>query len=100
MRGGAFLKGVSVCEIRDMDERKKLLKPEIHMLNAEAAGAMPQNLLASTSARMRSLRTNGNGACDMHALFGMPTPTANGALELFTHDARILAAQHFFLDRR
>ena len=93
-RGGAYDQGVYVCESKDMGDRHQLLKPEVYNLNLEQFGVLQGNLLGHVSAEMRSLRTNGDGACGMHAVFGAPEPARTGGLELFASDARNLAAQH------
>ena len=93
-RGGAYDRGVYVCESKDMDDKHQLLKPEVYNLSFEQLGVLQGNLLGYVSAQMRSLRTNGNGACGMHAVFVALEPARTGGLELFAPDARNLAAQH------
>ena len=82
-RGGGYECGVYVCESKDMDEKKHLLKPEIFHLTVEQFEELGETVMSCVSARMRSLRTNGDGACGMHALFGTPVfAPASNAYEL------------------
>ena len=91
-RGGAYDQGVYVCESKDMGGN--LVKPELYNLNFEQLGAMQDTLIGRVSARMRALRTNGDGACGVHGLFGSPALSRTGEFELFASDARNVAAQH------
>lgn len=93
-RGGAYDKGVYICESNDMDERNNLVKPEIFRISAAQAAGLPDTLLEHVSVEMRSLRTNGNGACGIHGIFGEPAPALTGGVELFASSARALASQH------
>ena len=92
--GGAYDHGVYECESKDIDERNDLVKPEVYHINLEQLGVMQNILLGRVTSLMRSLRTNGNGACGMHALFGTPAPARTGGFEFFAPDARDLAAQY------
>ena len=82
-RGGGYECGVYVCESKDMDEKKHLLKPEIYYLNVEQLEELGESVMNCVSDRMRSLRTNGDGSCGMHALFGTPVfASVSNAYEL------------------
>ena len=94
-RGGGYECGVYVCESKDMDEKKHLLKPDIYHSNVEQLKELGETVMNSVSPRMRSLRTNGDGACGMHALFGTPVfSLASNGYELYFSGARELASQH------
>ena len=52
-------------------------------------------MINSVSVLMRALRTNGDGACGMHALFGtLVFETVSNGYELFCPGARVMAAQY------
>ena len=96
LRGGGYIDGVYMCESSDMDGRKSLLKPEIYTLNITLNPDMPSMLREAMATRMRSLRTNDDGACGVHALLGAPLPMSVGVgrYELFAGNARDIAVQH------
>ena len=96
MRGGGYTDGVYMCESSDMDGRTSLLKPEIYTFDFTLNPDMPSMLREAMAACMRSLKTNGDGACGVHALLGVPWPMSAGLgrYELFADNARDIAVQH------
>ena len=78
-----------------MDKKKQLLKLEVYNLRVVQLQGLGEFVIRSASDRMRALRTNGNGACGMHALFGTPKlALAGDYFELYCSRARELASQH------
>ena len=93
-RGGVYDQGVYECESKDIDERTNLVKPEVYYIDLAQLGVVRNILLGRVSSFMRALRTNGNGACGMHALFGTPVRARTSGYEFYVPDARDLAAQY------
>ena len=93
LRGGAYEDGVYVCEPQDMDEAQSLLQPVTYAIDPEMISFLPSRLRESVSPRMRALKTNGNGACGIHASLGEPVKTAQGFLEFLAADARDVAVR-------
>ena len=54
-------------EHEDVEFERQLLKPEVYELNVAHFEESPQLLRNAISAQMRSIRTNGDGACGVHA---------------------------------
>ena len=94
LRGGAYEKGVYICEPQDMDEEQGLLLHGTHAIDLAMNSTMPSMLSESVSACMRALNTNRNGACGIHALLGKPVRTADGQLEFLFVDACEIAVTH------
>ena len=93
-RGGGYDKGVYTFEHEDVEFERQLLNPEVCELNVAPFEESPQFLRNAISAQMRSIRTNGDGACGVHALFGSPELAINGGYELFARRARDIAVEH------
>ena len=93
-RGGAYDRNVYVCESKDMDERKRLLKPEVYNLRVEEVLAQEEFVVRSVSTRMRALNTTGDGACGMHAFFGEPKLRNCGYFEMQISNPREMAARY------
>ena len=93
-RGGGYDKGVYTFEHEDVEFERQLLNPEVYELNVAHYEESPQLLRNAISAQMRSIRTNGDGACGVHALFGSPELAINGGYELFAQRARVVAVEH------
>ena len=93
-RGGGYDKGVYTFGHEDVEFERQLLNPEVYELNVAHFEESPQLLRNAISAQMRSIRTNGDGACGVHALFGSPELAINGGYELFAQNARVIAVEH------
>ena len=93
-RGGGYDEGVYTFKHDDVEFERQLLKPEVYELNVAHFEESPQLLRNAISAQMRSIRTNGDGACGVHALFGSPELAINGGYELFARRARVVAVEH------
>ena len=64
-----------------------LVQPAIYELDVQKVSGLNPFLDMAIARELRSLRTNGDGACAMHALFGVPCDFS-GRQELFLHNAR------------
>ena len=85
---------VDICETWDMEKKQGLVSRGTYNVSVAACSCIPSVLSESVSSRMYALKTNGNGACGIHALLGAPVRTALGSLELFAEDARETAVTH------
>ena len=77
-----------------MDDKQGLLSRGMYDVSVTVSSSLPSVLSEAVAPRMCALNTNGNGACGIHALLGVPVRTASGALELFAEGARETAATH------
>ena len=93
-RGGAYEESVYMCEASDMNEKQGLLSREVYEVSTTMSASLPSLLSEAVTPSMFALKTNGDGACGIHALLGRPVQTASGALELFAECARETAATH------
>ena len=94
LRGGACEESVDICETWDMEKKEGLVSRETYNVSVAAFSGIPSVLSECVSSRMYALKTNGDGACGIHALLGTPVRTALGSLELFAEDARETAVTH------
>ena len=92
-RGGGCDQGVYTFEAKDVAPERQLLKPEMYELDCAALENAAPLLRDAVSDHMRAVRTNGNGACGIHALCGSPAPAHEGGDELFFRNARVWAIQ-------
>ena len=83
-----------MCEASDMNEKQGLLSREVYKVSTTMSASLPSLLSEAVTPHMIALKTNGDGACGIHALLGRPVRTASGALELFAECARETAATH------
>ena len=90
-RGGAFNERIYVCEEKDESKAKQLLRQNPFKLSLEQLQTLPDILRPVAYGQFHALRTNGDGACAMHALFGHPTESYSGSLELWAKNARLRA---------
>ena len=51
-------------------------------------GAVPASVASLRSVEHIRLKTNGDGACALHSVFGVPSPSAENGIEFFAVDAR------------
>ena len=91
LRGGGYINGVYTFEHVDAQPQRNLIQHEAYELNVANVAHVSYLLGDSISPQMCSVRTNGDGACGIHALFGSPKPARRGGEELFTERARAVA---------
>ena len=77
-----------------MNEKQGLLSREVYKVSTTMSASLPSLLSEAVTPHMIALKTNGDGACGIHALLGRPVRTASGALEFFAECARETAATH------
>ena len=90
-RGGGYDEGVYIFESCDMEPERQLLKPELYLIDTASIDENLTLLRNSISTYLRSIKTNGDGTCGIHALFGSPVLSYHGGCELFASDARDIA---------
>ena len=95
-RGGGYDEDVYIFESCDMEPERQLLKPELYHIDTASIDENLTLLRNSISTFLRSIRTNGDGTCGVHALFGSPALSYHGGYELFASRAREIA--EYFLD--
>jgi hypothetical protein len=84
----------TMLQRQKINDSDAFLKPEIYELPHGEVGDISPLLLNSVAHLMQSIRTNGNGACSIHALLGTLTPASAGKKELFCAAARqVIASQ-------
>ena len=94
-RGGGYDEDVYIFESCDLEAERQLLKEKLKV-NTDSIGQHLTLLRNKISTDVHSIRTNGDGSCGVHALFGSPELSYHGGYELFASRAREIA--EYFLD--